>query len=228
MATTINVNLKRCECTTGGLNGLPHDAGCPGVPVLIPCPLPPKVEFTVRLGEPSDDRCEEFDIAPGQNEDDTDAMCRCGYPRGDHEALGESARPIRVTCTIGGDGTWEGSEIGKIEIDNEEPATARIMDVWDACRERWAHIRALALGLWVNEPALAPFFAHRDTVFAALAKLAEAEQAAFRAQYVCDAAFPFERYNLSPVSDHRTKPRPSAVRLAAFVSHLVASVGALT
>lgn len=200
MIPTLNVNLRCVPHEEGKIGG--------GVPVLIPCPPPRTVEMTVRLGECND-------------------MPSCGL-REHHTHC--PARPIRVTCTIGGD-TWEESEVtGIAPMDGPSGDPVGLLL---RCRERWAQIKALATGkAWTSVEGFTALprnlFEQRDAKFAALTKLVLAEQAAIVAQAECDAAFPIDTYVKVPAPDHRAEPHPSAVRLAAFVSHLIATVGALT
>lgn len=163
---TINVNLKPCSpaCLVPSWarpGTPPHATGCPGTPVLIPCPIPRTVEMTVRLAE-----------------------CTCGER---HGWIGPGhfddcpARPIRITCSIGGE-TWEGSEVVSCEASIPgDHYPARMMD---PCRERWTLVKALVLGQRASDytgwcgPSLRSFaalFAQRDAVFAALADMAQYE-----------------------------------------------------
>jgi hypothetical protein len=101
--TTINVNLKPCSCSAGRLNAarrcgtpspvdpLPCDDDCPGKPILIPCPIPPRVEFKVVLGE-----CIDAGRRP------VSPIPRACAPDGRGHHVRCPARPISVSCSISG------------------------------------------------------------------------------------------------------------------------------
>lgn len=160
---TINVNLKPCICF--GRSGPDHIQTCPGAPVLIPCPLPPKVEFMVRLA--GECECTSIPGSPSPNapvwdEDQHDDHC--------------PARTIRVTCSIVGE-TWEGSEVKSINSTDALLMPSFFDAVWTACRELWALVKALALGASTVSGARGALLAQRTTVFATLADMARLEAA---------------------------------------------------
>lgn len=205
----VNVNLKSCDC--GHRQYLAGDVGpvycvCDRIP--IPCPIPRTVEMTVRLGKCT---CTTHGIV----------MVR------ERHVSTCPARTIRVTCSIRGD-SWETSEVDPTHGLNPHGAAAMMV-----CRARWEVVKALVTGVhpdfdggaWTG-PTL-PLFRQRDAVFAALAKMATKEQGACNAQQECDEAFPYSQYSKPGDPDHRAA-RPSVARLAAYVSHLIATVGALT
>lgn len=212
--SNINVNLEPCPISTSHTHG--PDSLCIGRPVLIPCPVPRTVTFEVQLGE-----CAGCG-SPGESLAGHDAMC--------------PARSVRVSCSIGGDGTWVGSEV--FTADNSDrhdglfPAHLRIDVVLAACRERWALVKALVTGKpfipnnWDGPASVMALFTQRDAVFAALAAMARAEMAALRAQYRADEAFPSARFAKPGDADHRALG-PSVNRLARFVEYLVEKVGVL-
>lgn len=95
----INVNLKPCRCVGPRDERKTHWDGCAGAPVVILCPIPHTVEFEVALGECA---CPPRNFDVMRNYDG-------------HVSPTCPARPIRVTCSIGGDGTWAGSEVTEVE-----------------------------------------------------------------------------------------------------------------
>lgn len=155
---TINVNRYRCV----------HERRNPD-PVPVPCPIPRTTVFWVRLAE-----------------------CTCGgrtlrtgarLPAGTH-AETCPARPVCVTCTIVGN-TWPDSEVGDVEVHPREAlalvSTYDMPRILAACRARWALVKALLLGGAMLGSAErhdhATLFAQRDAVFAALCRMAQAEEA---------------------------------------------------
>lgn len=171
MTATLNVNLAACDCGGASPSG-EHAPDCHGPPVLIPRPIPPSVTFEVVLGE-----CVEAlktAILPS-------AKSRCGLTS-HHERC--PARLIRVSCDIGGDGTWAGSEVTDI---------APVPELWGVdsnlraiARDRWALVKALVTGsVYTLSARFSPetvevihqLHMHRDAVFAALAAMARAEDA---------------------------------------------------
>lgn len=168
---TINVNLKPCrsncarfaESGSGyGLRHGEHFAGCPGIPVPIPCPVPRSVEFTVRLGE-----CIDAGRIPGSQ------VPRACAPDGHHHD-DCPARPIRVTCTILGE-TWEDSQVAVCELGINELQTYSGNDdaLYAACRARWALVKALMLGqpIPTMREAMLTLVHQRDVVFSALCEM---------------------------------------------------------
>lgn len=198
---TLNVNLNPCTCHPDRLE---HHPRCSGVPVPIPCPVQRSVTFTVVLGE-----------------------CTCGHAIGAPLHMSDCpARHVRVSFSI--TGTWADSEVTDLEI-HATPRDAYLAReaLVSACRDLWGILKALVLGesssnvqrlLRARELDL---FDQRDTVFAALADLARAEEDALQAQQrfyeACSIVLPTERRD----------ERPSTGRLAAFVDYLVEQVGAL-
>lgn len=167
MIQTINVNLRPCNCDSPPHKpgGIQHLYGCASAPFLIPCPIPRSVTFFVALGE-----------------------CDCPPPLG-HGAYGHSpncpARPVRVSCSISGN-TWEESH--PVEFEMEPSGISPNDTLRDACRARWALVKALVLGEdsgpWMLSEAwaekwdiVAPLFAQRDAVFSVLTDMARAEEA---------------------------------------------------
>lgn len=212
VAPTINVNLKPCieECQHTAPGGT-HYGFCTAAPVLIPCPIPRNVTVTVTLGE-----------------------CTCGnvlgvrLQRGGHWE-GCPARPIRVACSIGGK-AWEESEVASIDAPPQLGLDHLRLEA--RCRDRWALITALLLGAdggqfmlseaWAERwAAVAPLFAQRDTVFAALTDMARAEEALGSAAQRCTDAIDGDGFISAAVE-------ASPEFLAAYVKHLLAQVGALS
>lgn len=207
---SINANLDRqCYCDRLGIGADPHHvATCPARPLHIPCPIPPSVTFHVTLGECA---CGEAEVL---------AECDLGCP----------ARPISVSCSILGK-TWEESYPVTFEHGDGGGPDAAIPGL---VASRWALVKALVLGKpqpdvmeMVGRWHISDLFKQRDAVFAALCKMAQAEDAALVAQQAVDEAFPFQRFCLSPTADHRREPHPSRERLRAYVSHLIEQVGVL-
>lgn len=208
---TINVNLKPHLMSCHNRTPERHTFGCPGTPVLIPCPIPRSVTFTVRLGE-----------------------CNCPSQARGVSALWPSghapqcpARPLRVTCSISGK-TWEESEVVEVEkrgdqwLDQfEENAALRI------CRERWALVKMLVLGMGILSERTRELQVQRDAVYASIADMARAEDAVWQAQErACrsvDSAFiPDNFMNAEPHS------RPSASILERYVERLIEQIGVLS
>jgi hypothetical protein len=231
---TINVNLAPCVC--GGplprlLTEGPdvHPGGCPGAPILIPCPIPRSVTVKVPLGA---------------------CQCRIAGRRALIEFLGAGdsfpgginawhdfdcpARPVKASCSISGS-TWEESEV--VDVDNPHENDGRwgaesgdaFRTALSACNDRWALFKALVLGhtdlsQWLTGPKVLELLTQRDTVYAALADMARAEQVAYEAQnavsMVCGRGVS---------AYHRTAAheRPSAHWLAAYVERLLEQVEVL-
>lgn len=212
----VNVNLKPCarfEHCEGG----DHDPSCPAEPILLPCPIPRSVVFNVALGECT---CPQYGRLPGERWKDC------------------TARPISVACTIGGDGTWAGSEVTEANV-VEMDSIARILDAQDdgakglsarlvaACRQRWEIVKALVLGKaqaqpnakWIDAPT--DFFTQRDAVYAALADMARAEEVIQEK---------WEEFPLVLRVDAHFGPpetRSSEHLIAAYVAHVIEQVGVL-
>jgi hypothetical protein len=243
---TINVNLKRCTCIKAyGPNIVEHSDTCPATPtinvnltpcdcryrvgpysahllacaaaspVLIPCPIPPKVEFTVRLGE-----CDcPGNFGMGKTGPDVEHTRSC------------PARPVKVSCTIGGDGTWAGSEA--LTCDNAERRDGLFpVDpeaVLAACRARWEIVKALVtqadcvppMGCLSQEQwvRVAPLVSQRDAVFDALARKVAAEQASVEATHAFEDALGTVRSAVpTPASEYM---------LGNYVARLIEQVGVL-
>lgn len=211
MTPTINVNLASCSRGRCGLDPkgvFRHDPStCSGEPILLPCPIRRSVTFSVALGE-----------------------CACdAYAEGGTCPTDCPARPVRVSCSISGK-TWEESEVaeaewlGRYADDATNPVLA-------ACRDRWALVKALALGedagAWMLSEAwaerwdvVASLFAQRDAVFAALADMARHEEG-------LEAAAVRAAKAMGADGDLSGTTRASPEFLAAYVEHLVEQVGAL-
>lgn len=161
---SINVNFEKCDCW---MQHQPwrkaHQQTCAARHVLIPCPMPRSVTFTVRLG-----------------------MCTCA----DHPEPGDEpphlsgcpARPIRVSLSISGK-TWKESRVDDFDLADTGiyPNDA----LRTACRERWEFVKALVAGErmivttgnWPPGSEQERLVQQRDAVFAALADMARAEKA---------------------------------------------------
>lgn len=219
-APTVNVNLTR-TCACGAVERRANPSGhfdqCAAKPILIPCPIPPTFECTVALGMCSNTW-----------------RCVIGMGRSDGVQHGAAcpARPIRVACTIGGDGTWAGSNVTDIE-----PATDADGDdwgdaMWRACRGRWELVKALVLN--TGCPAVScitgatwlPLARQRDAMYSALAEMARAEEAAFKAQDKAMSALQDSLF-LAPYHDELPENRPSARMLERYVERLIEQVGVL-
>jgi hypothetical protein len=211
---TINVNLAYD----------PREPHADESQILIPCPIPRSVTVKVPLGA---------------------CQCRIAGRRALIEFLGAGdsfpgginawhdfdcpARPVKVSCDIGG-ATWDGSkpvtfDLGDGTADLEHVAEPPLSAI-DACRERWALVKALVMGMdapkGANHDHLRHLFAQRDAVYAALADMARAEKAQ------CDARDRLHKAMNLP-AHRRLAPelRESAIELAAFVEHLIEQVGVL-
>lgn len=225
----INVNLTKCGCSGGRLNAarragnsnpvdpLPCDAGCPGGPVLIPCPIPRAVTFGVALGECIRDPF--------------------GCRDGNHASVC-FARSVKVSCSVSGE-TWEESQPTTFEAANR-PGLAFADDVEadavvEIVRERWALVKALVLGQAEYTiplqrgaqpvPWAGDLLTQRDAVFSALADMARVEQAAFEAQERSIRAMGEPTF--LPDNFHRAEPhaRASASVLERYVERLIEQVG---
>ena len=216
MTATINVNLKPCHCPHAKFNKR-HWEDCPaGDPVLIPCPIPPSFDAVVSLGE-----CHQ-------------TLLGCEGSTHNPHCKG---RPIRVTCSIGGDGTWAGSEVRALSGHPSTVIGAARDALFAACRERWALVKALVTGgRWEKHAVTelpAALVAQRDSVFAALADMARAEKA-------CHAAFlalPMDLRKASIIAKQcgpvAADPEdggidlPSAKIFALYVERIIEQVGVL-
>lgn len=213
MTPTINVNLQCVPHEVGKIGG--------GVPVLIPCPIRRSATFEVRLGN-------------------CDGACvPVTFPDHQHSRLCP-ARPIRVSCAIGGE-TWEESEVVAVSetVRTVTEGPNNFDAHWTVCRERWALVKALVLGYtawdYIMSSALAvplatinAMLAQRDAVFAALADMARAEDALSGAQMRAYDAIDSSGHIAD--SEHRrtqSKPRASAEAIAAYVEALIEQVGTL-
>lgn len=242
MTPTINVNLKPCSpsCLVpswAGARPIAHFDTCAAAHVLLPCPIPRSVEMMARSGECT---CRaRAESQSGFNYLATSAREAIAEGRHLNDCPG---KPIRVSCSIGGDGTWAGSEVVESGVFRDQNIVgplvlpSQMVGIEATCRERWELVKALVLGNPLGRRGadsvsagivIIELFEQRDAVFAALADMAKAEEAAVAAQKRADAAFPIDNYVKVPAPDHRSEPRPSTVRLAAFVAHVSASVGAL-
>jgi len=209
----INVNPKPCNCghaawLAGHHNGMvKHSDTCSSATLLLRCPLPRSVTFMVRLGECKQVRC----IGSARRD-------------GHAHALDCPAHPVAVSCSISGK-TWEESAV--IEVDGDYASGAAFLTAQRACVERWALVKALVLGhgdaQWKTE-ATVRLVEQRDAVYAALADMARAEEAALAAQRLIATHFLQTRERV-----HMSNPeeRPSAGYLQAFVERLIEQVGAL-
>lgn len=197
---TLNVNLKRCTCG----HHVGHGDHCWGKPIPLPCSIPRTVEMIVRLGPPC--------TAPPQ------------YHHHDSCNL-----PIRVTCTIGGDGTWAGSEIAWTDVAEQECSALRTANARGHAeclvRDRWEIVKALMTGrpvelsMWCGPGTGIRLTYERDAVFAALADLVHLDTQR-------DAALARAAMALGSGVFVHSCPRAEEV-LGQYVSHLIAKIGAL-
>jgi hypothetical protein len=228
---TINVNLAPCVC--GGplprlLTEGPdvHPGGCPGAPILIPCPIPRSVTVKVPLGA---------------------CQCRIAGRRALIEFLGAGdsfpgginawhdfdcpARPVKASCSISGS-TWEESEV--VDVDNPHENDGRwgaesgdaFRTALSACNDRWALVKALVMGhdtLHIARcgPNMIDLTDQRDNVFAALADMDRAEEKIEAAKHSFFGAL--HRHGKTIV---RTA-RPSHGMLETYVERLIEQVGVL-
>jgi hypothetical protein len=204
----VNVNLQHCEYPELHATGAFHT--CRGGEVLIPCPIRRSVKFMVRLGE-----------------------CACGtttllygLP---HHAPDCPARPVRVSCSIGGD-DWASSRVtfampdGTFDEADLPPPQAFL----GACAARWAVVKALVFGMPrsealdadVGDKVLA-LFTQRDAAFSALAMAHRAEDALIVALGDYEEAMRGE-----PVGIHGLN-RESTGALERYVARLIEQVGQL-
>lgn len=216
MTASINVNLKRCDCSrpTDGFQRV-HLPTCASTPVLIPCPIRRSVTFGVRIGECAVDGhhlggCYRITNTHGQK---SDVIHITGCP----------AKPIRVSCSISGK-TWEESEVFDMESPSGHP------DILRLCYERWALVKALVTGqrhdLTIRFKTWCDLVDQRDAVFSALADMARAEVAALEAQARVMGAAGWKGIHFADPQHHDDK-RPSASFLARYVERLIEQVGVL-
>lgn len=218
---SLNVNLKLCDCRPPGYPLRPgdlHHSTCASQPINIPCPIPDSFTFEVVLG----------------------ACPACGtsrpWPHQPECTATDSLKPIRVSCSITSDGTWAGSEVKDVETDPTGTGLCKDTLEWrlslDACRERWALVKALALGASkVSEfpepfrmvPAVSEMLGQRNAVFAAISRKARAEAEDHNAlREFLGCGLP-ERFQ---VEVGKRAPDSLAERmLAAYVEHVVEQVG---
>jgi hypothetical protein len=183
-------------------------------PVLIPCPIPPSFTAEVWLGE-----------------------CTC-FQRNyvGREVLGHNSdcasRPVKVACSIGGDGTWAGSEVVSVSVivDTYKDRPDNFDAHWAACRARWEIVKALVTGeregvipapLRFARP-VARLFTERDTMFAKLAKIRTYEDGLYDA--LGELPGEIAGYAGRPVD---ARFDFAARALASYVASLIASVGTL-
>jgi len=209
MNSAVNVNLKPCNCghaawLAGHKNGQErHSDTCASVPALIPCPVPREFACEVVLGE-----------------------CMCPHIHVAEHYASCPARPVRVSCSISG--TWEESEVWL--MDDFEHA-AHFHPLLAASRERWALVKALVTG---HGTSLVPFLtraqahalqAHRNTVFAALARRVRSETEGDAAMGEFFAEVPA---SVQVDVGHKVQPRISEYALSRYVEHLIEQVGSLS
>ena len=213
MSAAINVNLDRsCYCERFGVGAEQHHTkDCPGAPVPIHCPLPRSFVVEVEQGE-----CKRDPFG-----------CKNG-----HHASVCFAQTVRVSCSI--DGTWGGSEPVDFDDGGATFTDVQLGEAEDACRERWALVKALVLGFTrvtlggVSRKEADALFTQRDAVFAALAKMARHEAAAYEAHAHFQDALGISRYDWTPVGyvtpEGAPLEMPSACGMAAYVRHLLKQV----
>jgi len=209
----INVNLRPCPISAAHAHGT--GSTCAGAPVLIPCPPPDAFTCEVALGECSG-RCNGM---LWQNTSIHGADC--------------PARPVKVSCSIGGDGTWAGSEVNSLSGYSTEIIGAARDLLFDDCRDRWRIVQALVLGQPISPErtlthAMLNLYEQRDAVYAALADMVRAESAAWDAQASAVSAIDewhANDWHRSP--ETQANIMPSALILAAYVNQVVEQVRAL-
>lgn len=223
--TTINVNLTPCSCFSNYVNigatkatrrPVEHNEPCrEHSPVLIPLPLNKWRSVTLT-------------VMPGE--------CSCGLDGVDRPC---PHRPVDVTCTIFGE-DWASSDVADVDLAvNHKPSpeewTAEMESrALAACRERWALVKALVTGMkWGapyvhGRPVPLALSEQRDAVYAELAEMARAEDAACEAQTRAAKAMDLKR-NVAPFHrpDGEREGRPSAAFLVAYVERLIEQVSVL-
>lgn len=214
--SAVNVNLQKCTChylRTFGAAG--HYADCPGTPVLIPCPVPRGVTFEVRLGE-----C----TSPGACTRPAPMFMPCT-----NHLSSCPARLVRVSCSISGK-TWEESEVTECEVFHEGRETSPA-DMLRVCRDRWGWLKSAMLGHSLTDcpDIVQALRRQRDSVFAALADMARAEEAAYAAEVAWGMAMkrPARDEVRHPDPSFDANVLPSQRRLSAYVERLIEQVGVL-
>lgn len=217
----INVNLAACRCPVPAASPQHWAEQCAAKPVLIPCRPPPSFTCTVVLGE-----C----IASGCGNAFSYHTLPTGMSMAGLAIHSDScpARPVKVSCSISG--TWEESEVVQVEYC---PAPGRLEDflpghpVFDACRDRWALVKALVTNDWTGwaltaDSPILTLQSQRDAVYAALARLEAADSAARAAHSEAFSALDaadVEYSTMTPVGSR------AAAMLAAYVKRLITTVG---
>lgn len=219
---TVNVNLAPCDAVRRPGWSCPH-THCAAKPIPLPCPIPRSAVFFVALGPclcPLDTRTNN--IVGGVHGPD------CAH-----------ARPIRVACSIGGDGTWAGSEVVEANV-VELDSIGRILDAQDdgakglsarlvaACRSRWEIVKALVTNAFPSS-VRGDLVDQRDAVYAALADMARAEDAAYESEVAWGIAMghPAKDDVRHPDPGFDANVLPSRRRLSAYVARIIAQVGVL-
>lgn len=227
--SAVNVNLRPCVCPVGwpAADGghfprLSEAMGCDAAPILIPCPIPRSVVFAVTLGE-----C----VCPAR-------AIPTGAPHRDYCP----GRPTRVVCDIGGK-DWASSEV--TDVDNPHDPNGRwgagsgdlFRSTIAACRARWEVVKSVLLkGRVPNITGFGPaatetvfrLCEQHKTVFAALARLVQAEEAIHLGEASLLERIP---RTIAPPLWHthsvHGEVRPSGRWLSAYVDLLIEQVGAL-
>lgn len=225
---TINLNPKPCASwcpVTHTIGETTHDTHCPGKPVLVPLSLEPwrSVTLTVALGECIDAR-----------------ECSLRTHEGGHR-IDCPARPIRVACSVSGN-TWEESEVRSLSEFPDTITGATRDRLFEACRDRWALVKALVLGAskvsafpeaFRMIPAVSEMLVQRDAVFAALADLRRTEMAAHAALLALPMDLRKSMIIAKQCGPVAADPEgggidlPSTKLLAVYVQRLIEQVGAL-
>lgn len=213
MNPTINVNLKPCSYYgVCNVHQSGHIAECSATPILISCPIPRSVTLEVVPGE-----CTCFHRGPKNAAPPPTWVHSVTCP----------ARPVKVSCSISGK-TWEESHLSAWETEDGIGLNTTV-EAGEA-DARWVLVKALVLGRQA-EPAetepVASMSAKRAAVFAALADMARAEEAAFEAQERVIRAMGEPAF--LPDSFHRAEPhaRASASLLGRYVERIIEQVGVL-
>jgi len=231
--TALNVNLKPCGCShRRGLSSTCL-SDCASAPVLIPCPLPPSVTVAVVLGEcnctiPSWWTRDAMAHSKADRASGRAWSCACGpcaaarsngWAPDQHNARCP-ARPVKVSCSISSpDGSWEKSEV--TEVDGPFWGNAL-----EACRERWAVVKALVLGQrWTSQlgslERVATMFDRRDAAYGALADMTRHEDGIESAQHAFFSALNGHGKTVVRIA------RPSHSLLEAYVERLIEQVGTI-
>lgn len=213
---SINVNIREQSCSPRchfGLKFRTHNNGCPRSPILLPCRLPPSFAIDVVL-------------SPG-------CYCeRLGIGAEPRHVPNCPSRPIRVACEISGS-AWEDSDISDVEpVQGQDFPDANKSDAsavaFGHARERWALLKALITG---GRPALStdPSYRlteQRDAMYAAIADMARAEDAASEAQDRAHVALG-DDLRLKPHHNIEAPDRPSTYMLERYVERVIELVGEL-